>query len=165
MTKLLWLFAFAVVTLGGCATYKPVPDGYTGPTAVISDSIQRESGGKGQVFIVSQINGNDIANAASVSRAASQGRGFSLLLAHEVRFVKPEMMKLTLVATHITAAPIHEFASRAAGEFFSVRGEVDFQPVAGRSYVVTGVLSKNEKAVWIEDRDTKEVVTRKITSN
>ena len=148
--------------LGGCATYKMVPDGYTGPTVTVKDTTIRESTGKGSIFYVESINGNEVFNALKATGRASYGQGFRLTLVPDWRSVKVEPMKLKLIGTHVTAAPIHELASRAAGEFFSVAGDIDFSPVAGRTYVVNGALTKQEASVWIEDEDTKELVTKKI---
>ena len=36
--KWCWVAATALVVLGGCATYQPVPIGYGGPTAILSDT-------------------------------------------------------------------------------------------------------------------------------
>ena len=71
-------------------------------------------------------------------------------------------MKLRLVGTHVTAAPIHEFASRAIGAFFTVEGEVEFSPLVGKAYVVNGELTKEQTSVWIEEVETKDVVTKKV---
>jgi hypothetical protein len=164
MKKYFAVVALAVV-LTSCATvYKPVPDGYTGPTARVIDTTIRESSGKGQVFFVASVNGMAIKNARSETARLSYGRGFSLYLVGESRHVKIEPMKLKLVGAHVTAAPIHEISSRAIGEFFSVDGDVDFEPVAGREYSVVGELTKAQASVWIQDQETKQPVTTKVVA-
>jgi hypothetical protein len=71
-------------------------------------------------------------------------------------------MKLTLVGTHSTAAPIHEIASRAAGTFFSVEGVVSLNPEEGKRYEVKGVLAKEQSCVWIEEFGTNKVISDKV---
>jgi hypothetical protein len=69
--------------------------------------------------------------------------------------------KVKLVGTHQTAAPIHEMASRMAGSFFSVEGVVDFKPVEGRKYIVTGELKKDRSCVWIQEDGVSQPTTEK----
>lgn len=153
------------VFLAGCASsYKAVPDGFTGPTARIIDGSYQESGGKGRLFYVASIDGNPVDNARGATGSASYGRGFNLSTRTAARDVPIRTMRLRLVATHVTAAPIHELASRAIGEFFSVEGELDFTPVAGKVYEVRGQLSKEGSSVWLTDLYSGEIVTEKIVS-
>jgi hypothetical protein len=160
----LWLCALAMLSLAGCATYKHVPEGYGGPVAQLGDSTSQLSMGKGELFYVASINGNPIDNSRTATGRASYGRGFSLTTSTVWRAVKIEPMQLRLVGTHVTAAPIHELASRAIGEFFSVEGEVEFSPQPGKEYRVVGVLTKERAEVWIQDDETKLPVTKKITA-
>jgi hypothetical protein len=162
--KRYFLLLVLLLTLGGCATYKHVPDGYAGPVAQLGDSGTQLSGGKGELFYVASINGNQVENARTATGRASHNRGFSLTMDRVWRPVKIEPMKLKLVGTHVTAAPIHEIASRAIGEFFTVEGEVDFTPVAGKEYLVVGELTKAQASVWIQDQETKQPVTKKIVA-
>ncbi len=159
------LFLLLVLLLTGCASsYKAVPDGFTGPTARIIDGSYQESGGKGRLFYVASIDGNPVDNARRATGSASYGRGFSLSTRTSARDVPIRKLRLHLVATHVTAAPIHELASRAIGEFFSVEGELDFTPEAGKVYEVRGQLSKEGSSVWLTDLYSGEVVTEKIVS-
>jgi hypothetical protein len=157
--------SLAAIAVSGCATYKHVPEGYVGATAYIADSSEYESGSKGKLFYVSSIDGNDIQNARTATGRASYGRGFNLTTQTEGRYLKAVPVKLKLIGTHVTAAPIHEIASRAAGTFFTVEGSVEFQPVAGKRYRVVGSLEKQEASVWIIDAETNEPVIKKITAN
>jgi hypothetical protein len=154
------LLALAVIS--GCAMYKAVPEGFAGATAVIADSVETEDGAKARVYFVEEVDGNKIHNVRIASRLASQGRGFSLSTGYVDRPVPVRMMRLKLVGTHVVAAPIHELASRAAGTFFDVDGFVEFTPKANARYVVRGELKKDASSVWIEDAETKDVVTTRI---
>ncbi|MEQ1594378.1 MAG: hypothetical protein ABL985_04710 [Casimicrobium sp.] len=164
MKNLLRLLLLMTTLLSGCATYQPVAPGYAGPTARIIDSSYQESGGKGRLFYVATVDGNAIANAAGGTAQSSYGRGFSLSLRTASRDVPIRKLRLKLVGTHVTAAPIHELASRAIGEFFRVEGEIDFLPVAGKVYELRGELTKAVASVWIADLYTGEPVTEKIVA-
>lgn len=159
--KLLALL-FVLVSISGCATYKPVPEGYTGPTATIVDTGFAEGGAKAQMFVVLEVDGNRILNSLAETASASYGRGFALIPRFVSRQVPVKPMKLTLRATHVTGAPIHAIFSQAAGTFFSVEGTVDFTPAPEGRYVVRGELKKDESAVWIADAATNEPVTQKV---
>ena len=164
MNLRIWLCLAALLSLAGCATYKHVPDGYSGPVAQLLDSAYQLSGGKGELFYIESINGNAIQNAANATRRASYGRGFALTTMTESRSVKAEPMRLKLVGTNVTAAPVHEIASRAIGEFFTVSGEIEFTPQRGKAYRVIGKLTKESAEVWLEDFETNTPVTAKITA-
>jgi hypothetical protein len=158
------LILLALIVLSGCASYSHVPEKYAGPIAWIQDTAWNDTSSKGQLFYVESIDGNSIINAQRATRSASYGRGFDLTTRSESRSVRIVPMKLRIVGTHVTAAPIHEFASRAAGSFFTVQGDVSFTPEPGKSYRVTGSLTKEVASVWIADQDGKPV-TEKISAN
>lgn len=140
-----------------------VPDDYKGPVAYIADSVVQEDGSKGQVFFVDAIDDKPIQSALTATRRASYNQGFALSLHSEMRRVPVAPLKLRLVASHVTAAPIHEFASRVAGTFFFVEGEVSFTPVEGGDYVVKGELKKDGSSVWLADAKTLEPVTAVVS--
>jgi hypothetical protein len=144
----------------GCAPLAPaVPDDYKGPVAFIADSVAPEDGSKGQVFYLAEVNGKPVESALTATRRASQNRGFALSLHSHMRRVPVAPLKLKLVASHVTAAPIHEIASRAAGTFFFVEGDLSFTPVDGGDYVVKGELKMDGSSVWLADAKTLEPVT------
>jgi hypothetical protein len=153
-------FAFA---LTGCATVsEPVPPDYTGPVVSLSDTGAPEGGSKAQFFALLEVDGSDVMNSLRETRMASQGQGFSLTSVYTTRNVPVRPMKAKLIGTHQTAAPIHEVASRMAGTFFSVDGIVDFKPVEGKRYEVTGELKKERSCVWIADAETKAEATERV---
>lgn len=155
--------ASLIIALSGCAAYQPVPPGYSGPKAILSDSGSPESGSKARLFAAMEIDGNRIANSFGASASASHGQGFALTMAVIDREVPAKPMRVTIKASHTTAAPIHAIASQMAGTFFSVEGVVDFDPKPNTKYVVRGELKKEGSAVWIEDVMSGQVVTQKIT--
>jgi len=159
-------FAAAVaLALAGCAGYKPILDGYTGPVATVADSGFAEDGTKGQLFVLAEIDGNKIPDSFGASREASYGQGFRLNARFLERQVPARPMKVRLRGSHSTGAPIRAMSSQAAGTFFSVEGVVDFAPKANGKYVVKGELKKDGSSIWIEDAETNQVVTEKVTKN
>ncbi len=160
-TALIAIVAIAVLT--GCATVtNPVPSDYKGPVVLLADTGMREDGSKARFFAALEIDGNSIENAIRETRIASHGQGFALSARYTNRPVPVRPMKVKLIGTHQTAAPIHEIASRMAGTFFSVDGVVDFKPAEGRRYEVTGELAKERSCVWIADVESKSAVTDKV---
>lgn len=68
-------------------------------------------------------------------------------------------MKVRLRGAHRTDTVDQEVARRANGTLCSVEGVVEFIPVAGHQYVVTGTLAPGRSAVWVEDTMTKQPAT------
>lgn len=154
--------ALAFLWLSGCATYRPIPEDYSGPTATVNDSGAVEDGTKAQLYVLAAIDGHAIKTSLDKTRDASHGKGFNLTAVVIGRRIQAKPTKVKLIATHVTAAPIHEFASRVAGIFFAVEGEVEFSPVADSTYVIRGDLQKEGSSVWIEDSQTKERVAEVV---
>lgn len=149
--------------LAGCASLaNPIPEGYSGPVVPLADTGRQEDGSKGQFFAALEIDGRRIQNAIRETRMASEGHGFSLTSRYTTRNVPAMAMKVKLIGTHQTAAPVHEMASRMAGTFFSVEGVADFTPVQGHRYIVTGALAKERSCVWIADADSSAAATDKL---
>ena len=162
MNKKLCL-AIAVFSLVGCASVpEPVPADYKGPVASLADTGVSEDGSKAQLFVAIEMDGNRMNNSVWETRAASSGQGFSLTPQYITRNIPVRPMKLRLLGTHQTAAPIHEIASRIAGTFFSVEGVVDFSPVEGRQYEITGELKKGDSCVWIVEAETKAPASERV---
>lgn len=149
-------------SLFGCAAYKPIPDGYTGLRATVSDSGHAEDRSKAQLFALTEIDGNRIMNSFWASAKASHNKGIALTVVIPDRDVPAKPMRATLKASHTTGAPIHAMASQLAGTFFSVEGTVDFSPKPNGKYVVKGELNKGASKVWIEDAETGQPATEII---
>jgi hypothetical protein len=164
MKKLLLpLVIAALVSITGCASYKPIPQNYTGPIATVSDSGMTEDGSKAQIFALTAIDGRSIQDSFLTTRQASYGKGATIQLKVTERLIPAQAMKVKLRGSHITGMPIHEITSRAMGTFFEVEGVVDFAPQADKRYRVVGTLSKSDSAVWIEDEVTRQPVTSKVS--
>ena len=159
-----FLAVITLFSLVGCATYNPVPANYAGTVASVTDTGFSEDGTKAQVFVLMEVDGHEVNNSVRASAGASYGHGFALTTKYVSRDVPAEPMKVKIKGTHITGAPIQALFGQVAGTFFSAEGVVDFNPVAGGDYVVTGELSKEGSSVWIADIKTKQPVTEKIVS-
>lgn len=165
MKKLLSALLLATLfSITGCASYKPIPQNYTGPIATVSDSGMAEDGSKAQIFALSAIDGHSIQDSFLTTRQASYGKGATIRMEVTERLIPAQAMKVKLRGSHITGMPIHEFASRAMGTFFEVEGVVDFTPQADKRYRVVGTLSKSDSSVWIEDELTRQPVTSKVSA-
>lgn len=153
----------STVVLASCAAYQPVPQGYVGPIATI-----RDTGGyvdhwtKGQIFSVTEVDGQRIMNSFWASDKASRGQGFTVNLELQDRLVPVKPMTVKLRGSHITGAPIHAIASKAAGTYFTVEGVVSFSPKADTLYLVKGELARGGSSVWIEEESTGTIVTEKV---
>jgi hypothetical protein len=158
------VLAFAsLLLIAGCAGLAPaIPEGYKGPIAWLADTGFAEGRGKGAFFAALALDGRTIENSLLASRRASYGQGFVLTSRYEHRELPARPSKITITGTHKTAAPIHEIAARMVGTFFSVEGVVDFDPEAGKNYIVTGELTKELSCVWIAENISKKVVTEKV---
>ena len=132
--------------------------------ALVTDSGVVEGRSKAQLFVIAEVDGQKISNSIIDSRRVSSGTGFKLNTVFTSRELPARPMKVTLIGTHETGAPIHAIASELRGTFFSVKGEVDFTPVPGGNYVVKGELKKIGSSVWIEEAATGRVVTEKVVA-
>ncbi|WP_230182408.1 hypothetical protein [Aquabacterium sp. CECT 9606] len=158
------ILSLFVLSISGCAVYKPVPENYTGPIATVTDSGRSEDSTKAQIFALTEIDGHNIRSSFQTSRIASQNQGPILYLSLTKRQVPAVPMKVKIRGSHATGAPIHELASRAVGTFHEVEGTVDFTPEPNGNYMVVGTLSKESSSVWIEDANSHQPVTEKVAS-
>ncbi len=162
--KLVVALTFSIFLFGCAMATNPVPEGYLGPTATISDSATAgDSRHLEQMFWVAGIDGKGIPNSYDASQAASQGHGPALTTKVVTRRIEARPQRVKLIGSHITAAPIVMLLAMPAGKFLTVAGEVEFTPAPGGSYVVKGELG-DKCAVWIEDANTHDIVTEKVTT-
>lgn len=155
------LFVLAIAS--GCAV-NPIPKGYTGPTALIKDSVGGESEDHPgtPMFYVDKIDGQDISDSESESRSNSRGNGFDMKAITSERLVPAKKMKLFLVARNAHAAPIQEIFHSMRGKNYKAEGAVDFEPKPDGVYIVKGAIGPSGTAVWLEDFRSNEIVTQKI---
>jgi hypothetical protein len=149
-------------TLSGCATFAPsVPEGYTGPVAIIKDSVKPLSQSKADFFYVSEIDGKQIEDSRIKTLRLNQGRGFNMTPSLIERNVPAQNATFTLVGRTEYAAPILALTNTV----YQVTGKVTFSPETYRSYVVRGELGESYSAVWLEDEVTGKTIGEKIEVN
>jgi hypothetical protein len=153
-----------VCLLGGCATpaYQPVPLGYNGPIATLSDGGTSEGRTSARIFAATEVDGNPIENSIEATNRASYGHGLSQTVKWIRREVLPRPMIVKLVGKTVAVAPIVGIFAAMAGASFSVEGTVSFDPRPGGFYAVNGELSKDGSSVWIEDALTNQPVTERV---
>lgn len=160
--RLIAALVFCVLLSGCASSYKPVPEHYTGPTAIIADSGVTENFAKAQMFVVAAIDGHIIDNSLHATESASQGQGPLLIPSYVKRQIQATPQRIKLVGTHVTTAPIVALISMAAKSYQHVEGEIVFSPAPGGSYIVLGALSDTGSSVWIADVNTGKRVSEII---
>lgn len=149
----------AVLVLFGCATYQPsIPKNYTGPRAILCDSVKKHSSSKADFFHVSHVDGREVVNSRIQTRNANQGRGMTMDPVVLQREIVAQPTRLTIVGRTEYAAPILALTSAV----YEVKGEVEFTPEPNKVYTVRGELGKSYSAVWVEEDISKAVVGKKV---
>lgn len=133
----------------------------SGPRATIADSGRGESRAKGQLFVLAAIDGQPIDDSLAATRRATLDPEMLTMVISE-RDIPARPMKATLLASHITSAPVFTTTSQLNGTFQTLRGTVDFSPKQHGHYVVKGELRRGGSSIWIEDADTGQIVSEII---
>lgn len=138
----------SLILLSGCVAFKsPIPEGYIGSTATISDSYSNHEGSTAHFYIVNKINGQFIEDSGYKTRVVNSGRGFNMtptMVSRDVATVKQT----------ITIAGFVQFATDGQamfGDSMLVSGDIVFTPLENETYIVNGKLSKNGSEVWLEN--------------
>lgn len=148
-----------VSVLFGCATYQPsIPKNYTGPRAILRDSVVIHSRSKADFFHVSHVDGRKMVNSQIQTRTANQGRGMIMDPVVLQREIPAQPTRLTIVGRTEYAAPILALTSAV----YEVKGEVEFTPEPNKVYTIRGELGKSYSAVWVEEDISKVVVGKKV---
>lgn len=150
----------AATLLAGCASvHEPVPQGHVGPVAIVEDSFRQLSTSKTDFFYVEQVDGHKIDNSRAKSLAANRGAGMRMTPQFEQRNIPASRpTSLTIVARTEYAAPILTLTRSV----YEVKGVVDFTPEPGKRYVVRGSLQADRSSVWLEEKESQQVVSKKI---
>ena len=148
--------------LYGCATlHSPMPENYTGPISVISSSEKRHNTGKADLFYLQKVDGKRIENALISTRRATYGQGATLITSHPNIDVPSKEAVFTIVGRTEYAMPIQALASTV----YEVKGDIVFSPKPNEKYVVKGVLGEDYSSVWLEKKETGEIVKQKIENH
>jgi hypothetical protein len=162
--KGLAVIAVAAVALAACTTTptRPMPPAGV-PTAELNDWLDEDSdGGNGRVFAVWALNGTEVPNAARNVQRVGFGAAAGALPYLLARPIEAKPVKVSVVGKHLVKAPIEELTRRAKGTFQSIEGVVDFSPQANIVYRVAGKLSAAQSEIWIEEAESKRIVTSKV---
>jgi len=145
-----YFFFICVLFLSGCAaTYNPIPEGYTGSIATVDDSFKILSSRTAEMFFIQKVDGKGVMNTFDKSYDASYGKNGILITEGFSHQLPVKKNRLLLSGETVHGAPIGYILN--AGSNYMVRGEVEFMPEAGQYYLISGSLSKERSAVWIEN--------------
>ena len=147
-----------VLCLSGCVTAPaPIPAGYTGPRATITDTSKPVSSVKICFFEITKVDGRKVDCSAEATFRANYGHGFSMDPIVLSREVPAQACVLAIEGVTYVAADILAFG----GGMYHVNGEITATLESGKVYFVKGELSKAYSAVWLEDAGG-HVVSSKI---
>jgi len=150
------LGAATALLLGGCVV-NPIPEGYSGGLAHVTDTVTRRSDISHDFFYLAKINGFAIPESLSTTEG-NRAPGAAQSPAVVARDIPAQAATFTLIAhTHYTAS-IYALSNPV----YDVTGDVTFTPLANHNYVVKGVLGPDYSAVWVEDKETGQVAGQKL---
>lgn len=158
---LFFLALIAALFTSGCASYNPIPDGYSGAKARIQDSAIEHSSKKADFFFVGAVNGHEIENSVMVTAHFNYGRGFLMEPKTIAREIPAQPTTLTIVGRTVYAAPILDLTNTV----YRLKGDIQFTPGADKFYTVKGELGEEHSAVWIEEYNVGPVTGTKIELN
>lgn len=157
MLRRITLSSAVSLSLSACVV-SPVPEGYTGPVAHITDTMTPRNAMSTDFFTLAKINGFNIVDSISATDGSNRTPGALKTPVIVARDVPTDEASFTIVGhTHYTT-PVLALTNTV----YDVGGEIKFTPLANHSYIVKGMLGDNYSAVWIEDAKTGEVAGRKI---
>ncbi len=144
----------AALLLAGCENHYRLPEGYTGPTAVIRSSSSRYNAVKGERFVVSEIDGK----AVRQQPAQPYGGGPVLALQDTEVTVPVQPLALTLSGGTVYGSDGIALVDMASGGSRQVSGKLSFTPRAGGRYQVRGTLEKGRESIWLADEKTGKAI-------
>jgi hypothetical protein len=134
----------------------PIPVGYEGPRAKISDTSTPVSSTKIQFFQLAKVDGREVQTSSASTYVRNRGHGFAMDPKVESREVPARQSILRIEGVTHVAADILAFG----GGMYHVEGEVSVSLDADKTYFVKGILAKEYSAVWVEDATGKLVSTK-----
>lgn len=162
MKRLVSLAATALL-LSGCGSFQAfqpaTPPDYTGETANVADRIVAVSPQRLHVFEMTQVDGRRLASSSTATTRAGEGGAMTVTPVPLTNELPLRTARVRLQAAVQYASPVLTMQNPHCRTV----GDVDFTPVEGRRYAVTGRIGDDACEVWIEDLATKEAVTDKLT--
>ena len=162
MKRIVSLAATALL-LSGCGSFQAfqpaTPPDYTGATANVADQVVVVSPQRLHVFEITQVDGRRLASSSTASTRAGKGSGMTVTPVSLTNELPLRETKVRLQAAVQYASPVVSMSNPSCRTV----GEVSFTPVEGRRYTVNGRIAADACEVWIEDLETKQAVTGKVT--
>jgi hypothetical protein len=147
---------FLSILFTGCASlHNPIPEGYVGPTATVSDSFSNKEASKANYFILNKVDQKPIETSWGKTRYDNYGQGriFTPSMIDHPLLPKAQLLGIKGLIFFPTDAQL------LFGDDLAVEGEFLFTPKAGEQYIVKGIISEKESKVWLEDSSGNKVST------
>jgi len=159
-----WYFSLlpllAVFILGCASPQYDLPTDYNGPTATLQNSVNNSKGRlHSELLSVVEING--VADNRSPIQTGVYGT-YTLSDDTISRKIPAGKTLVKIRVSKLHAAPILAIANSATGAKQELSGDVYFNALPNKTYVVKGSLTKGQEAVWLEDSASGKMVGRKI---
>ena len=156
-----WFGCLAVIVLTqACAVSSLVPDDFTGPTAMIFDTSTGGGRSGATFFVLSEVDGQPVANSMGASVAASSGQGPNWQLRQSERKVAAGKNTLKLRGQITYPSPVQQIF--LASRMHSLDGTVDVDLKPDMRYRVNGILDSFRREIWLEEIGTGQIVGQKI---
>ena len=149
--------------ISACATYEPVPKGYAGATAKLTDSTGNDADSErcASFFFLDAYDGHDVENSFTATEQGNRGRGMGMTIEGYSRLVPAQEATFHLKARTHCAAPILEVTNKV----YMLEGDVRFAPQGDGQYTIKGELGEERSAVWVEDLATGKQLGNKLLVN
>lgn len=157
MYKIVLVICMAFI-LASCAAIRNLPEGYIGPVSWIHDSSLSISDTKAQFFELTSVDGRHVYASSTCTYGQNQGMGARMELCVTERPVPSTQSTLSIRGITHVAMPILALG----GEMYTIEGNVHVELSPEERYVVSGILTKDYKAVWLESRSTGHIVSKLI---
>jgi len=155
--------AGAALLLSGCTSFQAfqpaTPPDYTGATVNVADQVMTISPQRLHVFEITQVDGRRLASSSTASTRAGKGGDMTVTPVSLTNELPLREAKVRLQAAVQYASPVVSMSNPSCRTV----GDVSFTPQEGKRYVVNGLIAANACEVWIEDLETRQVVTGKVT--
>jgi hypothetical protein len=153
----LFIVLLTTITAVGCVTYQPLPQGYSGPTALIIDTSNSISSTRVHFYQLTHVDGRQVQSSSVRTSGANHGQGFAMDVIADSRLVPAGDVVLAIEGRTHVAAPILALG----GNMHLVQGEISVHLEENVGYYVRGRLNKDYSVVWLEDNNGN-IVSEKI---
>lgn len=155
----LLLLSFLII---GCAAPEyELPATYSGPTATLQNNVNKSAGAlHSELLSVVEING--VPDKRSPVVTTGPYGTYKLTDATISREIPAGKSLVKIRISRLHAAPIVALADSVTRSKQELSGDVYFNALPNKTYIVKGSLAKGNEAVWLQDTATGKMVGRKI---